>query len=110
MELTKIEEFAKIRPADPGLADLHVARCLAAAAGGDVDAYYDLGVIFSTGGHGVAADLIEAHKWFNLAAVSGNIAAQECRAQIAEDMTAREIIEAQKAARAWLRGLEARAA
>ncbi len=53
---------------------------------------------------------IEAHKWFNIAAVSGSERAQECRAEIAEDMTAREIIEAQKAARAWLRGLEMRAA
>ena len=54
MELTKIEEFAKIRPADPTVADLHVARCLAAAAAGDTDACYDLGVAFSTGSHGVA--------------------------------------------------------
>ena len=38
----------------------------------------------------VALDLIEAHKWFNLAAVSGNIAVQECRAEIAEGMTARD--------------------
>ena len=51
MDLVKIEEFAKIRPADPAMADLHVARCLAAAAAGDTDACYDLGVIFSTGGH-----------------------------------------------------------
>ena len=49
MDLVKIEEFAKIRPADPGMADLHVARLLAAAAAGEVDACYDLGVVFSTG-------------------------------------------------------------
>ena len=102
MDLVKIEEFAKIRPADPGMADLHVARLLAAAAAGEVDACYDLGVIFSTGGHGVAADLIEAHKWFNLAAAAGHEEAAWCRADVSEEMTAREIAEAQRRARGWL--------
>jgi hypothetical protein len=47
-------------------------------------------------------DLIEAHKWFNLAALSGDTRSQACRADISFEMTAREIAEAQKAARAWL--------
>jgi TPR repeat protein len=102
VDLVKIEEFAKIRPADPGLANLHVARCLAAAAAGATDACYDLGVIFSTGGHGVDADLIEAHKWFNLAAAAGHDEAAWCRADVSEEMTAREIAEAQRRAREWL--------
>ncbi len=75
---------------------------LAAAARGDDRAYYDLGMVYSTGASGIVVDLIEAHKWFNLAAVAGNVAAQECRAEIAEDMTAREISVAQRAARDWL--------
>ncbi len=58
--------------------------------------------MFSSGAEGLDVDLIEAHKWFNIAAMSGSDRAQQCRAEIAEDMTAREIIEAQKAARAWL--------
>ena len=37
-------------------ADLLVATCLAAAAQGDIAAYYDLGVAFSTGSHGVGCD------------------------------------------------------
>ena len=41
--------------------DLLVASCLAAAAQGEISAYYDLGVAYSTGSHGVACDLIEAH-------------------------------------------------
>lgn len=80
------------------------------AARGDADACYDLGMVYSSGADGVGLDLVEAHKWFNIAAVSGSNEAQACRAEIAEDMTAREIIEAQKAARAWLRGLQLRAA
>lgn len=80
------------------------------AARGNADACYDLGIVYSSGADGVDVDLVEAHKWFNIAAMSGSEAAQMCRAEIAEDMTAREIIDAQKAARAWMRGFEVRAA
>jgi len=80
------------------------------AARGDYDACYDLGIVYSSGADGVDVDLIEAHKWFNIAAMSGSERAQECRAEIAEDMTAREIIEAQKSARAWLNETQRRAA
>jgi uncharacterized protein len=72
------------------------------AACGDADALYDLGMVYASGAQGAIVDLIEAHKWFNLAAMSGSIAAQACRAEVAEDMTAAEIAAAQKAARAWL--------
>ena len=75
---------------------------IAKAASGDVKALYELGVAYSTGSGGVDVDLIEAHKWFNLAALNGSLQAQECRADIAEEMTAREIAEAQRQARAWL--------
>lgn len=75
---------------------------LADAARGSADALYDLGVAYSTGAGGIGVDLIEAHKWFNLAALNGSAEAQECRAEIACEMTAREVAEAQRQARAWL--------
>ena len=75
---------------------------IADAAMGDPDALYELGIAYSTGTHGLDVDLIEAHKWFNLAALNGSERGQECRAEIAEEMTAREIAEAQRQARAWL--------
>ncbi len=75
---------------------------IAAALTGDPAAAYDLGVAYSTGTAGASFDLVEAHKWFNLAAIAGNAAAQAARAEIADDMTAREIAAAQKAARALL--------
>lgn len=75
---------------------------IADAESGDVDALFELGIAFSTGGDGVDIDLIAAHKWFNLAALNGSERAQECRADIADEMSAREIAEAQKQARAWL--------
>lgn len=85
---------------------------LADAEDGDADALFELGVTFSTGRCGTEVDLIEAHKWFNLAALSGSSRGQECRAEIAMEMTAREIAEAQRQARAWLgaTGLQRRAA
>jgi TPR repeat protein len=75
---------------------------IADAASGDVQALYDLGIAYSTGSGGIPVDLVEAHKWFNLAALNGSSLAQECRAEIADDMSAREIAEAQRQARAWL--------
>ncbi|GGE84475.1 hypothetical protein [Sphingomonas prati] len=75
---------------------------IAEATRGDVDALLDLGMAYSSGGGGIGLDLVEAHKWFNLAALNGSERGQQCRAEIAEDMTAREIANAQKAARAWL--------
>lgn len=75
---------------------------MADAAMGDIHALYELGVAYSTGTGGVDVDFVEAHKWFNLAALNGSRQAQSCRADIAEDMSAREIAEAQRQARAWL--------
>jgi hypothetical protein len=89
--------------ADSAATDTLVAACLAAASAGDNDALFDLGVAFSTGSHGAPCDLIEAHKWFNLAAVGGHEEAAICRAEVSDDMTAREIAEAQRRAREWLR-------
>lgn len=70
------------------------------AMAGNIDACFDLGVAYSSGSDGFDIDLVQAHKWFNLAAMTGDERAQECRHDVAEEMTAREIIEAQKQARA----------
>jgi TPR repeat protein len=83
-------------------ADFLIRSRLADAEAGDVDALFELGLTYSTGRGGMAVDLIEAHKWFNLAALSGCTRGQECRAEISVEMTAREIAEAQRQARAWL--------
>lgn len=83
---------------------------IADAARGDPDAYFDLGVAYSSGGSGTAVDLVQAHKWFNLAALGGSARGQQCRAEIADEMTTREIAEAQRQARAWLSGMMRQAA
>ena len=83
---------------------------LADAARGDADALYDLGMAYSSGSGGIEVDLIAAHKWFNLAALNGSEAATMCRADISDEMTAREIVEAQRQARAWLQASDQRRA
>ena len=64
--------------------------------------FFDLGVLYSAGGE-VATDLIAAHKWFNLAAVEGNLEAAAYRQEVAREMSPIEVAEAQRAARDWLR-------
>jgi uncharacterized protein len=49
-------------------ADSLLGAWLAAASQGQAEACFDLGVAFSTGSNGADCDLVEAHKWFNLAA------------------------------------------
>ena len=65
------------------------------------DALFALGMECSIGGD-VPADLVSAHKWFNLAAVRGNADAIRLRREIADQMSDAEIAAAQRAARAWL--------
>ena len=75
---------------------------IADAERGDVDALFELGITYSTGRGGAPVDLVEAHKWFNLAALNGDTRSQACRAEISIEMSAREIAEAQRQARSWL--------
>lgn len=109
MELKSIRAEDHVS-AESDTLDLGVARALAEAARGDVSALFDLGVIYSTGTNGVASDLIEAHKWLNIAAARGHEEAAVCRADVADEMTAREIAEAQRRAREWLNQDRSRAA
>jgi hypothetical protein len=72
-----------------------------AAQTGTPDALFELGMLHATGLE-VETDLIVAHKWFNLAALRGNKEALARRKELALEMTAAEIAEAQKLAREWL--------
>ena len=66
----------------------------------DIDLFAK-GLSASTG-VGADLDLIEAHKWFNIAALKGNSEARMRRIELAEIMTENQISAAQKAARDWL--------
>ena len=66
------------------------------------DEFYRIGLIYSEG-HEVSVDLVQAHKWFNLAATRGHRSARICRQEMAEMMNADEILKAQRAAREWMK-------
>lgn len=66
------------------------------------DEMYRLGLAASTGGENGEFDLITAHKWFNLAAMQGNLEARAYRAELANEMTPEEVAEAQRQAREYL--------
>jgi uncharacterized protein len=72
-----------------------------AAQTGTADALFELGMLYATG-LDVEADLVVAHKWFNLAALRGNRAALARRVELAREMSANQIALAQKLAREWL--------
>jgi hypothetical protein len=76
--------------------------CVIESAGAaTADGFYKLGLMYSSG-QGAPIDLVEAHKWFNLAALRGLEAAKAYRRECAEMMSKAEIAAAQKAAREWL--------
>jgi TPR repeat protein len=80
---------------DSEIAEVHEAVRTQA----DSDNLYKLGLIYSTGQE---VNLVQAHMWFNLAAVRGSEAAKECRRELADMMSKDEIATAQRSAREWL--------
>jgi len=65
------------------------------------DDYFELGIAHATG-EGVPIDLVAAHKWFNLAALSGNEEAAFHRQDLAIEMTPAMVARAQRSAREYL--------
>ncbi len=63
--------------------------------------FFELGVNYACG-RKVGTDLIEAHKWFNIAALRGDVEAARRRQEVAAEMSAIEIASAQRRAREWL--------
>jgi uncharacterized protein len=66
------------------------------------DDLYRAGLAYATG-TGAEINLIEAHKWFNLAAVRGHEDARAQRQEMADMLTSDEIKLALQAARDWLK-------
>jgi TPR repeat protein len=67
------------------------------------DMLFELGMMYSVGRE-MPIDLVSAHKWFNLAAMKGNLEAIRLRREIADQMSDADIAIAQRAARDWLKG------
>ena len=75
-----------------------------AAQGGQPDALFELGLMYSAG-RDVAMDLVEAHKWFSLAAMRGNEDAKRYRSELSGELSKADIARSQKLAREWMRSL-----
>lgn len=63
---------------------------------------FELGLKYCIGAE-IELDLVEAHKWFNIAALRGVGEARSYRSEISQEMSRNEISQAQRAAREWLR-------
>ena len=64
---------------------------------------FRLGLIYSTALEDRGPDYVEAHKWFNLAAMMGSIPAKAYREEITFEMSDSDVKMALRAARAWMR-------
>ena len=68
----------------------------------DVESCFARGIDYSSGRE-VEINMIEAHKWFNIAASRGHKEGVQMRREIAALMSDAEIGQAQRAARDWLK-------
>lgn len=66
-----------------------------------VDSLFERGLMYSVG-RDVEQDLVEAHKYFNLAAVGGKREARQYCAELAVEMSKADVARAQRLAREWL--------
>ena len=90
---------------DAGRPDEALAQWRAAADAGDRRAMLALGRLFAEG-LGAPQDYVEAHKWFNLAASRGEMAAVGERDALAAKMTPQQVAAAQERAAAWRPGAD----
>jgi len=65
------------------------------------ESFYELGLMYASG-RSAPVDLVAAHKWLNIAVAKGYRAAAERRAELAGEMSAAEVAQAQREARAFL--------
>lgn len=74
----------------------------AIVAGAKAEDLFRLGLMYSTELEDRGVDFVEAHKWFNLAALMGSSPAKAYRDEIKMEMSTEDLTMAQKAARGWL--------
>ena len=80
----------------------HICADAAIVAGqADGEMYFRLGLMHANG-RGAEPDYVEAHKWFNIAALRGEKRAADYRRELSAEMSSEEIAAAQRAAREWL--------
>lgn len=73
----------------------------AMGATAQADILFELGLMYATG-RDCDADMVTAHKWFNIAAIKGSARAAELRAELSGTMSKLEIARALREAREWM--------
>jgi TPR repeat protein len=73
----------------------------AMGANAQADILFELGMMYATG-RDCDADVVAAHKWFNIAAIKGSARAAELRAELSATMSKSEIAQALREAREWM--------
>ena len=91
------------RALDAGDTAEALSQWTAAASSGDRRAIQALGRLYMRG-VGVLQDYVEAHKWLNIAASRGEVAAAVARDTLAGKMTPEQVDTAQQRAREWISG------
>lgn len=75
----------------------------AISTGAKSEDLFRLGLIYSTDIEDRGPDFVEAHKWFNLAAMMGSRPAKAYREEIRREMSESDVSLALKAARGWMK-------
>lgn len=70
-------------------------------ASAQADILFELGMMYATG-RDCEADLVAAHKWFNIAAIKGSPRAAALRSELSASMSKPEIARALREAREWM--------
>jgi TPR repeat protein len=65
------------------------------------DVLLELGMMYATG-RDCDADVVAAHKWFNIAAIKGSGRAAELRSELSANMSKADIAKALREAREWM--------
>ncbi len=83
---------------------VEVSQAKAAVSGSaSCEDLFKLGLMYSTELEDRGPDYVEAHKWFNLAAMLGSKPAKAYREEITLEMTANDVMKALREARGWMR-------
>jgi TPR repeat protein len=70
-------------------------------ASAQADILFELGMMYATG-RDCDADIVAAHKWFNIAAIKGSARAAELRSELSATMSKVDIARALREAREWM--------
>jgi len=87
-----------------------IGTLVGSATRGDGASAFELGMAYSSGSDGLPVDLVQAHRWLNVAALCGYAPAVAWRQEIAMEMEGRDVVEAQRLARATVAPLIRKAA